>query len=107
VATHCYYCWVNLTKDAPQSAPNYHTIDHVFARSSPRPVHHLPTQEWEHLNVVDCCHQCNTYKGKLHPLDWIVIMPHPGRAKHLGERLVKMGLTIQEVFEAIRRRAKK
>jgi len=58
------------------------------------------------LNTVPCCAECNSYKGRLEPLDWLVIMPNAKRATALAQRLIKMGEDMQEVFDALRRRKK-
>lgn len=56
------------------------------------------------MNRVRCCHDCNSYKGRLHPLDWLVIMPNSERAKVFAEHLIRLGEGMPEVFDAMRRR---
>jgi len=91
----CFYCY------APINAKILRTKDHVYPRSLKSAG---KTSRWHELNKVDCCHGCNGYKGRLHPLDWLVIMPSAERAKKFAEHLVKMGEDMAEVFDAVRRR---
>lgn len=56
------------------------------------------------LNRVSVCRRDNNYKGQLHPLDWLVIMPDSVNAHRLAERLIKMNEDMEEVFTALRRR---
>lgn len=55
IATHCYYCHVELSKDGTYNS-NTATIDHFEPRSKSR------TQKF-----VICCVHCNESKGDIHP----------------------------------------
>ncbi len=61
---------------------------------------------WHERNQVLSCQACNSYKGQLHPLDWLVIMPNDHNAARLAERLIDLGEDMQAVFSALRRRKK-
>jgi hypothetical protein len=115
VAT-CFYCSTTLSPKRewqvsfPQRPHQPHdaTKDHVYPRSlveglSPAQHSKLPAK-FKPLNLVDSCRGCNDYKGRLHPLDWLVIMPNAPNAARLAERLIEMGEDMQEVFAALRRR---
>jgi hypothetical protein len=76
------------------------TTEHVYPEAT------LTTQPkwWRDLNVVEACYACNNYKGLLHPLDWLVIMPDHHGAKRLAELLVKLGEQAADILQSMRRR---
>lgn len=82
--------------------------DHVYPKSIINEVirSEPKTQKWHNLNVVISCVACNNYKGQLHPLDWLVIMPNHHNAARLAERLIELGEDMPAVFAALRRRKK-
>ena len=87
-----------------------HTKDHLYPRAalaklSPSQRAKLPPS-FDRLNSVPCCRGCNAYKGTLHPLDWLVIMPNSTCAARVAERLISMGEDMNQVFDALRRRRK-
>ena len=94
----CFYCDAPLSIRRLDANP---TSDHVYPQAS---LKSHPEIKGNPLNRVPCCHLCNSYKGRLHPLDWLVIMANPARAKKLAERLVELGESMDEVFDAMRRR---
>lgn len=103
----CFYCGGSISSDGnlPQTKL---TLDHIYPRwllrQLTKPQRSKLTTDFIKLNTVECCSACNVYKGHIHPLDWLVIMPNPHNAKKLAERLVKMGENMQEVFDALKRR---
>lgn len=111
----CFYCGVNLTpvpsrkKGRPFKWEDHHySVDHIYPEAEVLKLSEelrkkLP-RNFDALNTVPACRGCNNYKGRLHPLDWLVIMPYPANAKALAERLIKMGENMEEVFDAMRRR---
>lgn len=109
----CFYCGVSLLKDRHKPylyGDDKASRDHIYPRSmlvdlTPEQTAKLPAN-FHTLNTVEACHKCNAYKGMLHPLDWLVIMPNSFNAHRLSERLVKMGENMTEVFDALRRRRK-
>lgn len=106
----CFYCGASIDPRAKMSDNNRATKDHVYpsslVNSLAKDVRAKLSDEFWHLNRVDCCTRCNSYKGQLHPLDWLVIMPNAHAAKRLAERMVKMGEDMGEVFDALHRRRK-
>ena len=106
----CFYCGASIIVGAKSSNNDRATKDHIYPVSLIRSLSKAQRAKfsdafWE-LNKVDCCQKCNAYKGHLHPLDWIVIMPNAYNAARLAERIVKMGEDMQEVFDALHRRRK-
>lgn len=101
---HCFYCSKPITKHVPQKAHNYQTKDHVFPLAGDLPKGVTFSPKWENLNFVLCCRDCNSLKGRLPPIDWLVIMKSTPRAKAFAERLVALGAPMAEVFDAFRRR---
>lgn len=89
----CMYCATEIAEDE-------RTWDHVY----PRALGIERSFSWHSKNKVRCCRSCNSYKGHLHPLDWLVIMPNNERAKVLAEHLVRLGEDMTAVFDAMRRR---
>lgn len=105
----CFYCGASL-RIGNGHHDERHTLDHVYprwliAQLTPEQRQRLPVDFYVN-NQVPCCGACNKYKGALHPLDWLVIMPSAQNASHLAERLIKMGEDMEEVFLALRRRRK-
>lgn len=100
---HCFYCSKPVIREVSQKAHNRITTDHIYPRSRGKP-RGMVIEKWETMNLVDCCRECNAYKGSISPIDWLVIMRSPTRAKALAERIVAMGEPIGEVFDAMRRR---
>lgn len=106
----CFYCGAAIWTggNLPQTRL---TIDHIYPRwllrQLPREQRAKLTAAFYELNQVECCSACNVYKGHIHPLDWLVIMPSPYNAKKLAERLIKMGEDMQETFDAMKRRRTK
>lgn len=96
----CFYCGRPTAK---RPLHLRYTIDHVYPKVMVDGIKKT-NKLWHVLNRVPCCSECNNYKGRLHPLDWLVIMPDPERAKKLAQLLVKMGEDMAEVFDAFRRR---
>jgi hypothetical protein len=100
----CFYC------GAPIGPSNRHTVDHVYPRAIlkvlTQPQRATLPAKFHAFNKVSCCDQCNSYKGRLHPLDWLVIMPDGKRAAKLAEHLVRIGEDMNEVFSALQRRRK-
>jgi hypothetical protein len=84
------------------------SVDHIYPKSivdsvlvsSPK------SPKWHTLNRVLACSACNNYKGQLHPLDWLVIMPNNYNAARLAERLIELGEDMKAVFSAMQRRKK-
>lgn len=110
--TPCFYCGrpmiIHRETHKPGSGPkpqNMKTVDHVIPQWMLRKIDRLPADIFE-LNKVLACLSCNNYKGNLSPLDWLVIMPSNEGATRLGELLMRMGCTIDEVAEAMGRRKK-
>lgn len=111
----CFYCGENLRPKSEwwktkRNADHDHTIDHIYPKAMVSSLtvaqkRQLPPN-FDQLNTVDACRRCNNYKGHLHPIDWLVIMPYPIPAKLLAERMIKMGEDMGEVFDALRRRKK-
>lgn len=101
----CFYCGEN-TYSLPRN--KRHTIDHIYPKTLLRKLRQFNLQpSWYVLNTASCCSDCNVMKGRLHPLDWLVIMPNDAQAKKLAERLVALGEDMAEVFDAYRRRKKR
>jgi hypothetical protein len=95
----CFHC--GTTTNDLKYSPLRLTNDHLYPRVIiPRDA----TISWKMKNQVASCAGCNNYKGRLHPLDWLVIMPNAEQAKKLAERLVSMGESMEAVFDAMRRR---
>lgn len=100
----CFYCSVELvtfvnTRAQPIAPHNARTKDHIYSRASGR-------HERDPLNTVDCCRECNDYKGRLMPLDWLVIMPNVDGADRLAARLQKLGVDPFDIAMAKGRRRK-
>ena len=100
----CFYCDTKLVewksrKQGPPCPPNAWTRDHVFPRESKK-------HQMSALNTVDACSQCNSMKGHLDPLDWLVIMPDRAGAHRLKARLYEMGMSIVTLDEHMARRRK-
>lgn len=113
-ASNCFYCGCevfkrgNITK-AMQRAGNGHrdsdlTVDHILPQNEVRGQD--LSISWKQNNQVPCCAACNNYKGRLMPLDWLVIMPSHEGATRLGKRLMELGCSIDEVSSAMARRKK-
>lgn len=86
------------------------TVDHLYPASmlralTPAQRARLPAN-FHHLNTVKVCRKENHYKGHIHPIDWLVIMPDNHGAARLATRLVKMGEDMEQVFDSLRRRRK-
>jgi hypothetical protein len=108
---NCAYCGISIRpkkewgRPFAQHTPHDETKDHLY------PLTLIRGNEYEHpairygrLNELPACRRCNDYKGRLHPLDWLVIMPDSTCAARIGERMIKMGEDMDEVFAALRRR---
>lgn len=97
----CFYCDVRMTRWRPGLGgvmpPHARTIDHVFAQKT-----HLHRQNA--LNTVECCNACNTHKGHLDPLDWLVIMPSNAGARRLAALLYKLDVPLVEIDSCMARR---
>ena len=98
----CFYCGVHLvpftpTRREPNVPANAMTKDHIYSRASGR-------HERNPLNTVACCRECNDYKGRLAPLDWLVIMPNVDGANRLATRLQKLGVDPFDIAKAKGRR---
>lgn len=110
----CFYCGMTLDPRSilphRQSSDSRYTKDHIYPRHLTRqltgPQRAKLTETFAFNNLVDSCQGCNAYKGHLHPLDWLVIMPSDFNAKKLAERMVSLGEDMGEVFAALRRRKK-
>lgn len=109
----CFYCGevmngrrrhVNGVQEP--NHPRHETDDHVIPQWILRGMDYERRGKLNPLNLVKCCHACNSYKGNLSPLDWLVIMPSNEGATRLGNLLMQMGCTIDEVSEAMGRRKK-
>lgn len=104
----CFYCGIAMTVNTSGAAGSLkstdETVDHVIPRRLLKRMSRITT-EIHLLNRVPSCLDCNDYKGNLSPLDWLVIMPSNEGATRLGELLMKMGCTIDEVAKAMGRRA--
>lgn len=94
----CFYC----------GTPRAGTDDHLYPRSM---ISRLTFKQKVALpedfyikNKVPACHSCNSMKGRLHPLDWLVIMPDNHRAAKVATHMVRMGENMEQVFNALRRR---
>lgn len=101
----CFYCRNGMLdiSDAPANRRLHQrdrTREHIFPQSDP------DYERWQAtgLNVVTACQQCNSMKGHISPLDFLVIMKSAEGAAHLGDRLVKMGVPTAEVDAALARR---
>lgn len=103
---YCYYCGCIVHKEQSRKAPGYITKDHVYPRQSAEYKAHRGEIAWNTLNLVNCCQSCNSYKGHLHPLDWLLLIKNNQRAKLLAERLIKMGEGMPKVFDVMMRRKK-
>ena len=84
---------------------NRYSRDHIYPVSM---LNSMPeervTAAFKSINTVPCCGECNSYKGRLSPLDWLVIMPDNHNAAKLAQRLIKMGENMEVVFDCLRRR---
>ena len=104
----CFYCGVKAYKWKPKGKDlmpdDALTRDHIVPDSKARLLKKSPA--WNQSNRVESCWACNSYKGHLRPLDWLVIMPSNEGATRLGERLILLGCSIDEVSEAMGRRKK-
>lgn len=78
----CFYCGevmngrrrhVNGVQEP--NHPRHETDDHVIPQWILRGMDYERRGKLNPLNLVKCCHACNSYKGNLSPLDWLVIMP--------------------------------
>lgn len=109
-ATTCFYCGKVIIAGREHKKRDYlRTKDHIYPASmrfSPELKARIGEAVSAGLNTVPCCAACNSYKGRLEPLDWLVIMPDGGRAAALAQRLVKIGEDMEAVFSAMRRRRK-
>lgn len=107
-AAKCFYCDKVIMAGREHKKRDYlHTRDHIYPSSmkfTPELKARIGEAISNGLNTVPCCAACNSYKGRLEPLDWLVIMPDNGRAAALAQRLVKMGEDMEAVFSAMRRR---
>lgn len=105
----CFYCGEPMTRNmsgiSGALTDTDQTIEHVIPRMLMRFASSRITSQARLLNTVFACHGCNSYKGNLSPLDWLVIMPSNEGATRLGELLMRMGCTIDEVAKAMGRRA--
>jgi hypothetical protein len=113
----CFYCGNGTSPafevgDTPRLRHKFRnsisSADHVYPKSIVDSVlKSAPkTVKWHANNVVLACVACNNYKGQLHPLDWLVIMPNNHNAARLAERLIELGEDMSAVFDAMRRRRK-
>lgn len=105
----CFYCGVPMTIKPRGNVPPTgadETIEHVIPQALLRLMGSRITLARLAMNKVFACHECNAYKGRLSPLDWLVIMPSNEGASRLGELLMRMGCTIDEVADAMGRRKK-
>ena len=106
----CFYCGVTIDPKSTNPPDQRHTKDHIYPQSLIRSLtkeqRRKLSSAFQHLNKVDCCSKCNSYKGQLHPLDWLLIMPNSHNAARLAERMVKMGEDMEHVFDALQRRRK-
>ncbi len=105
----CFYCGATIDPKTANTELRY-TVDHIYPssmlRSLTREQRRKLPKNFGDLNRVDCCSKCNGYKGHLHPLDWLLIMPNAHNAARLAERMVRMGEDMEEVFDALQRRRK-
>ena len=105
----CFYCGTTIDPNGKEKSTKS-TKDHIYPKSLVSQLSGSQFKklgrEFHSLNLVDCCSKCNTYKGQLHPLDWLLIMPNSYNAARLAERMVKMGEDMEHVFDALKRRRK-
>src|SRR5690606_34484510 len=98
----CFYC------DEPFSGknnqPSASSIDHVIPRCSLQVMTEMQKMTANGTNSVQSCVSCNLDKGRLMPLDWLVIMPSPAGAERLANRLRKVGFHIVDISQAMSRR---
>jgi 5-methylcytosine-specific restriction endonuclease McrA len=106
----CFYCGIPLFDPKPLQQDGYKqhdddwTDDHVFPQVSSQFLHNGGMTSWNKTNRVPCCAQCNQYKGRLDPLDWLVIMPSAQGAHRLAERLRELGVQNFEIIASMKRR---
>lgn len=81
----CFYCNVELRR----SGGRRRTREHVVPKASSR--YQTLTPEQHGLNVVDCCHRCNSRKGDTDPVAWIDRVPKDWRPRYI-ERLRALGV---------------
>lgn len=102
----CFYCDRPMVQspqiDGERRPENSATTDHIFPQMRAGEVHFDVNVK---MNKVTCCEACNSYKGALRPLDWLVIMPSDAGAMRLSQRLVEMGADEGAIISAMRRRA--
>ncbi len=85
----CFYCGNPMQKwrqqDGRRMPDDAVTVDHVFPEHGRKD--YPADMAWLQANKVECCQSCNMDKARLHPLDWLVIMPDNEGAQRLATLL--------------------
>lgn len=103
----CFYCGRYIYKwqqvDGHRMPEDSITIDHVYPETGRR--YYPDDAAWLAANRVECCQECNLTKGRLDPLDWLVIMPSNEGAERLATLLLgHLWVPDEDVKSAMRRR---
>lgn len=95
----CAYCGVEFSRK--NNRPTSASVDHIVPRS--KLDAHNEGEAWHRLNRIRVCRDCNSRKGDMYPLDYLVMVPDYG-VRTLAMRLVELGCDVASINAALKAR---